>query len=190
MTMTTKLKTAAAASILAMGGIAFAASVPATAHHHKSQAAKAQANIVQTAIGTGVHETLVAAVQAADLVDTLSSPGPFTVFAPTDDAFGALPDGTVSTLLKPQNKHQLQDILNYHVVAGRIPASALSAQIKKNGGTYSFETVAGETLTASFSGDNNIVITDGANRVSTVTMADVRTTNGVIHVTNGVFLPG
>ena len=190
MTMTTKLKAAAAASVLAMGGFAIAAGAPALAHNHKHHAAKAQANIVQTAVGTGVHETLVAAVKAADLVDTLSSPGPFTVFAPTDDAFGALPDGTVSTLLKPENKHQLQDVLKYHVVAGRIPAAALSAQIKKNGGSYSFETVAGETLTASFSGDNNIVITDGANRTSTVTMADVGTTNGVIHVTNGVFLPG
>ncbi|MBX7527571.1 fasciclin domain-containing protein [Qipengyuania vesicularis] len=190
MSISTQLKSAAAASILAMGGFAVATGAPALAHNHKAKPAQAQADIVQTAIGTGVHETLVAAVQAADLVDTLSSPGPFTVFAPTDDAFGALPDGTVSTLLKPENKHQLQDILKYHVVAGRIPASALSAAIKKNGGSYSFETVAGDTLTASFSGDNNIVITDGANRTSTVTMADVKTTNGVIHVTNGVFLPG
>ena len=190
MTMSTKLKAAAAASVLAMGGFAFAASAPVLAHDHKSKPAQAQANIVQTAIGTGVHDTLVAAVKAADLVDTLASPGPFTVFAPTDDAFGALPEGTVATLLKPENKHQLQDILKYHVVAGRVPAAALSAQIKKNGGSYSFQTVAGETLTASFSGDNNIVIMDGAKRTSTVTMADVKTTNGVIHVTNGVFLPG
>ena len=190
MTISTQLKSAAAASILAMGGVALAASIPAAAHDHKAKPAQAQANIVQAAIGTGVHETLVAAVQAADLVDTLSSPGPFTVFAPTDDAFAALPDGTVSTLLEPQNKHQLQDILKYHVVAGRVPAAALSAAIRKNGGSYTFDTVAGEKLTASFSGDNNIVITDGANRTSTVTMADVKTTNGVIHVTDGVFLPG
>ena len=190
MTISTQLKAAAAASILAMGGVALAASVPAAAHNHKAKPAQAQGNIVQTAMGTGVHETLVAAVQAADLVDTLSSPGPFTVFAPTDDAFAALPDGTVSTLLEPQNKHQLQDILKYHVVAGRVPAAALSAAIRKNGGSYTFDTVAGEKLTASFSGDNNIVITDGANRTSTVTKADVKTTNGVIHVTNGVFLPG
>ncbi|MBY6218589.1 MULTISPECIES: fasciclin domain-containing protein [Qipengyuania] len=190
MTISTKLRAAAAASVLAMGGFALASTAPALAHDHKSKPAKAQANIVQTAVGTGVHETLVAAVKAADLVDTLSSPGPFTVFAPTDDAFAALPDGTVSTLLQPQNKGQLQNVLTYHVVSGRVPASALSAAIKRHGGTYSFKTVAGEELTASFSGDNNIVITDGANRTSTVTMADVNTANGVIHVTNGVFLPG
>lgn len=190
MTISKQLKAAAAASVLAMGGLALAAGAPALAHNHKEKPAKAQANIVQTAIGTGVHETLVAAVQAADLADTLSSPGPFTVFAPTDDAFAALPAGTVDSLLLPENKHQLQDILKYHVVAGRVPASALSAAITRSGGSYSFETVAGETLTASFSSDNNIVITDGANRKSTVTMADVKTTNGVIHVTNGVFLPG
>ncbi|MGE5952038.1 MAG: fasciclin domain-containing protein [Qipengyuania vulgaris] len=189
MTISTQLKAAAAASILAMGGVALAASVPAAAHDHKAKPAQAQANIVQTALGTGMHETLVAAVQAADLVDTLSSPGPFTVFAPTDDAFAGLPDGTVSTLLEPANKGQLQNILKYHVVAGRVPAAALSAAIQKNGGSYTFDTVAGEKLTASFSGEN-IVITDGAGRTTTVTMADVKTTNGVIHVTNGVFLPG
>ncbi len=190
MTISNQLKTAAAASVLAMGGFALATATPAAADHHGSKPAKAQKNIVQTAVGTGVHETLVAAVQAAELADTLSSPGPFTVFAPTDDAFAALPDGTVTTLLEPQNKHDLQDILKYHVVPGRVSAAQLSAAIKRNSGTYTFGTVAGEELTASFSGDNNIVITDGANRTSTVTMADVKTTNGVIHVTNGVFLPG
>ena len=189
MTISTQLKAAAAASVLAMGGFAIAASGPALAHNHKEKPAQAQTNIVQTAIGTGMHETLVAAVQAADLVDTLSSPGPFTVFAPTDTAFAALPDGTVSTLLEPANKGQLQNILTYHVVAGRIPAAQLSAAIKTNGGSYTFETVAGAELTASFAGEN-IVITDGAGGTSTVTMADVKTTNGVIHVTDGVFLPG
>ena len=189
MTISTQLKTAVAASVLAMGGFALAAGVPAAAHDHKAKPAQAQSNIVQTAIGTGMHETLVAAVQAAELVDTLSSPGPYTVFAPTDDAFAALPDGTVSNLLEPQNKDQLQTILTYHVVDGRVPASALSAAIKRNGGSYTFETLAGDELTASFSGEN-IVITDGADRTSTVTMADVKTTNGVIHVTDGVFLPG
>lgn len=190
MSFSNPLKAAAVASVLAMGSFALATATPALADHHKSKPAQAQKNIVETAVGTGVHETLVAAVQAADLVDTLSSPGPFTVFAPTDDAFAALPAGTVDTLLLPENKHDLQDILKYHVVAGRVPAAKLSAAIQQNGGSYTFETVAGEKLTASFSGDNNIVITDGANRTSTVTMADVKTTNGVIHVTNGVFLPG
>ena len=189
MTISTQLRAAAAASVLAMGGLALASAAPALAHNHKEKPAKAQANIIQTAIGTGVHETLVAAVQAADLADTLSSPGPFTVFAPTDDAFAALPAGTVDSLLLPENKGQLQDILKYHVVAGRVPAAALSAAITRSGGSYSFETVAGESLTASFSGDT-IVITDGAGRTSAVAMADVKTTNGVIHVTDGVFLPG
>ena len=128
MTISTQLRAAAAASVLAMGGLALASAAPALAHNHKEKPAKAQANIVQTAIGTGVHETLVAAVQAADLADTLSAPGPFTVFAPTDDAFAALPAGTVDSLLLPENKGKLQDILKYHVVAGRVPAAALSAR--------------------------------------------------------------
>ena len=189
MTISKKLKAAALASIAATGTFALATASPALADHHGMKAEKAQPNIVEAAVGTGVHTTLVAAVQAADLVDTLSSPGPFTVFAPTDDAFAALPAGTVDTLLQPANKDQLTNILTYHVVAGRIPAAQLTQAIRKAGGSYEFETVAGETLTASFSGDN-IVVTDGAGRTSTVTMADVKTTNGVIHVTDGVFLPG
>ncbi|MBX7539898.1 fasciclin domain-containing protein [Qipengyuania sphaerica] len=189
MPFSTQLKAAAAASVLAMGGFALVVSAPANAHDHKAKPEQAQVNIVEAAIGTGVHETLVAAVQAADLVDTLASPGPFTVFAPTDDAFAALPAGTVDTLLEPENQGQLQNILTYHVVPGRVPAAQLSAAIKRHGGSYTFETVAGGELTASFSGEN-IVITDGAGRTSTVTMADVKTTNGVIHVTDGVFLPG
>ena len=190
MPMSTILKSAAAASVLAMSGLALSSGAPAIAHDHKAKPAKATGTIVDAAIGTGVHTTLVAAVQAAGLVDTLSSPGPFTVFAPTDDAFAALPAGTVDTLLLPENRHQLQDILKYHVVAGRVPAAALSQAIRRDGGSYTFETVAGEELTASFGGDNSIVIMDGAGRTSTVTTADVKTNNGVIHVTNGVFLPG
>ncbi len=189
MPISNTLKAAVFASIAAMGTFALAAGSPALAHNHKAHSEKSQPNIVEAAQGTGVHGTLVAAVQAAGLVDTLSSPGPFTVFAPTDDAFSALPAGTVDTLLQPANKGQLSTILTYHVVAGRVPAAALSQAIRNNGGSYSFETVAGESLTASFDG-HTIVITDGAGRESKVTMADVKTTNGVIHVTDGVFLPG
>ena len=189
MTISKKLKAAALASIAATGAFALSAGTPALADHHGMKAEKAQPNIVEAAQGTGVHTTLVAAMQAAGLVDTLTGPGPFTVFAPTDDAFAALPDGTVDTLLMTENRDQLTNILTYHVVEGRIPAAQLTQAIRQAGGTYEFETVAGETLSASFSGDD-IVITDAAGGTSTVTMADVKTTNGVIHVTDGVFLPG
>ena len=189
MSISTKLKAAATASVFAMGGFALATGAPALAHNHGKHAEKSQPNIVEAAMSTGVHDTLVAAVKAADLVDTLSSPGPFTVFAPTDDAFGDLPAGTVDTLLQPANKGTLQTVLTYHVVEGRIPAAKLSAAIKQAGGAYEFETVAGQTLTARFDG-HTIVVTDNLGRETKVVQADVKTTNGVIHVTDGVFLPG
>lgn len=182
------LKAAALASIAAMGTLALSTGTPALANHHK-ESAKGQPTIVEAAVGTGVHTTLVAAVQAAGLAETLSAPGPYTVFAPVDDAFAALPAGTVDTLLLPENKDDLTNILTYHVVDGRVPAAALTQAIRRAGGTYEFETLAGATLKASLSGDA-IVITDGAGRTTTVTTADVKTTNGVIHVTDGVFLPG
>ena len=119
---------------------------------------------------------------------TLSSPGPFTVFAPTDTAFAKLPDGTVSTLVKPANKGTLTTILTYHAVAGNVTSGDLVKLIKKHGGSATIDTVAGETLTARLSGDT-IVITDGKGRATAVTQADVSTSNGTIHVTDGVFLP-
>lgn len=158
---------------------------PALAHHKRS---KAQADLVDTAAKSKVHKTLVAAVQAADLVDTLKSPGPFTVFAPTDTAFAKLPEGTVDTLVKPASKATLTKILTYHVVAGRVTASDLTNQINVNGGEYRIPTVAGSVLTARLSGDK-IVITDAQDRVTAVTRANVSTSNGVIHFTDGVFLP-
>ena len=184
-------KTALIAAAAATTGIAAMATVPAAAnHHHGTRASQQQApNIVQTAISTGVHETLVAAVQAADLVDTLSSPGPFTVFAPTDTAFAKLPDGTVATLVRPENKGTLTGILTYHAVAGRVTSKDLIDLINRHGGEANIETVSGGTLTARLSGDT-IVITDAAGRATAVTTADVDTSNGVIHVTDGVFLPG
>src|ERR1035438_2503329 len=138
-------------------------------------------NIIQNAVNSADHTTLVAAVKAAGLVETLESPGPFTVFAPTNEAFNKLPAGTVDTLLKPENKDQLTKILTYHVVAGRISASDLMKQIKEGGGKASLKTVNGEMLTASMQG-KHIVLTDEKGGTSTVTIANVFQSNGVIHV--------
>lgn len=182
----TKFRAAALAAVAAMGTFAVSTHAPAVAHNHK--AAKAQPNIVEVAQGTGVHNTLVAAVTAADLAGTLSGPGPFTVFAPTDTAFAKLPDGTVATLVKPESKGTLTNILTYHAVAGKVSSADLLALIKKHGGKATITTVSGGKLTARLSG-NTIVITDAAGRATAVTQADVNTANGVIHVTDGVFLP-
>lgn len=181
------LKALALAAVAATGTAA-AIGAPAIAHHHTTKTAAAP-NIVTAAQGTGVHNTLVAAVTAAGLGETLSGPGPFTVFAPTDTAFAKLPAGTVATLVKPENKATLTNILTYHVVAGRVTSSDLVSLINKHGGSASFKTLAGEKLTARLSGDK-IVITDAAGGATAVTQADVGVSNGVIHVTDGVFLPG
>lgn len=180
-----KLKAAAFAAVAATTG--FAAMTPVSAHH--TTQAQSQPNIVAAAQGTGVHNTLVAAVQAADLVDTLSSPGPFTIFAPTDTAFAKLPAGTVETLVKPENKGTLTNILTYHAVAGNVSSRDLVKLIKAHRGAATIETIAGEKLTARLAGDK-IIITDAAGRATAVTQADVNVSNGVIHVTDGVFLPG
>lgn len=185
MTITKTFRAAALAATAALATVATA--TPALADHHTMQK-KATANIVETAMGTGVHGTLVAAVKAAGLVETLSGPGPFTVFAPTDAAFAKLPAGTVDTLVKPANKATLTKILTYHVVAGKVKASDLIAAIGKHGGRYSFDTVAGQKLTARLV-QGKVVITDAKGGQSTVTQTDVRTSNGVIHVTDGVFMP-
>lgn len=184
MTPKTTITALAAAALAATTGFA---ALPALAHQHGHHAQTAP-NIVQAAVGTGVHKTLVAAVQAAGLVDTLSSPGPFTVFAPTDTAFAKLPAGTVDTLVKPENKAALTNILTYHAVAGKVTSADLVALIKQQGGTASLTTVSGGKLKARLSGDK-IVITDAKGGVTAVTKADVVTSNGVIHVTEGVFLP-
>lgn len=181
-----KFKAAAFAAIAATTGLA--AMAPVSAHHHKTTS-QSQPNIVAAAQGTGVHNTLVAAVQAAGLVDTLSSPGPFTIFAPTDTAFAKLPAGTIETLVKPENKGTLTGILSYHAVAGNVSSGALVSLINKHGGSATIDTLAGGKLTARLSGDT-IVITDAAGRSTAVTQADVNVSNGVIHVTDGVFLPG
>jgi uncharacterized surface protein with fasciclin (FAS1) repeats len=144
--------------------------------------------IVENAVNSPINKTLVAAVKAGGLVDTLNSPGPFTVFAPTDDAFAKLPAGTVETLVKPQNKDTLDNILTYHVIAGKISPKQLEGMIKKGGGKASLKTVQGEDLTATASG-GRIMLTDAKGGISTITTADVFQSNGVIHVIDTVLMP-
>jgi uncharacterized surface protein with fasciclin (FAS1) repeats len=145
-------------------------------------------DIVDNAVNSKDHTTLVAAVKAAGLVETLKSKGPFTVFAPTNAAFEALPAGTVETLLKPENKATLTKILTYHVVAGNMDSKSIAKAIKKGNGTATFTTVAGGKLMAKMDGDT-LVLTDEKGGTSRVTIADVRQSNGVIHVVDTVVLP-
>lgn len=178
------LYTIAAAALLATAGS------PALADHHAAghAAHDMPANVVAIAAGSDQHETLVAAVQAAGLVDALSGDGPFTVFAPTDTAFAALPEGTLDTLLEPANRETLQAILTYHVVPGRVTAEALAETIRANGGSATIETLQGGTLTAELAG-NGIAITDQRGGTATVLAADLSSGNGVVHVTDAVSLP-
>ena len=148
----------------------------------------ASKDIIDNAVNSKDHTTLVAAVKAAGLVDTLKSAGPFTVFAPTNAAFAALPAGTVDTLLKPENKGMLTGILTYHVVPGKVDAAALTKMIMDGNGSTSFKTVAGGMLTAKAAG-GKVMITDEKGGTSTVTIADVYQSNGVIHVVDKVMLP-
>ena len=148
----------------------------------------ASKDIVDNAVNSKDHTTLVAAVKAAGLVDTLKSAGPFTVFAPTNDAFAALPAGTVDTLLKPESKGMLGGILTYHVVAGKIDSAALSKAIVDGNGKASLRTVAGGTLTA-MAANGGVTITDEKGGTAKVTIADVYQSNGVIHVIDKVLLP-
>ena len=144
--------------------------------------------IVENAVNSPIHKTLVSAVKAAGLVETLNGPGPFTVFAPTDEAFAKLPSGAVGNLVKPENKSALAKILTYHVVAQRISSRELKAWIKKGGGKYAMTTVEGGKLTASMSGAN-IVLTDETGSTANITTADVFQSNGVIDVINAVLMP-
>ena len=145
-------------------------------------------NIVENAVNSKDHTTLVAAVKAAGLVDTPASPGPFTVFAPTNAAFGKLPAGTVETLVKPENKATLTTILTYHVVPGRWTSTDIAKMIKDGGGKAVIKTVQGEALTAWMKGDK-LVLTDAKGGNSTVTIANVMQSNGVIHVVDTVLMP-
>ncbi len=145
-------------------------------------------DIVDNAANSKDHTTLVAAVKAAGLVDTLKSAGPFTVFAPTNAAFAKLPDGTVTNLLKPENKGTLAAVLTYHVVAGKVSATDLVGMIKSGGGKAVLTTVQGGKLTASLMG-STVMLTDAKGGMSHVTIADVNQSNGVIHVVDAVVLP-
>lgn len=145
-------------------------------------------DIIDNAVNSKDHTTLVAAVKAADLVATLKSAGPFTVFAPTNAAFAKLPAGTVENLLKPENKATLTAVLTYHVVAGKMDAKAIAAAIKAGGGKATLTTVQGGKLTASMMG-KTLMLTDAKGGMSHVTIGDVYQSNGVIHVVDGVVLP-
>jgi uncharacterized surface protein with fasciclin (FAS1) repeats len=150
--------------------------------------ASAQKTVVDVAVGSKAHTTLVAAVKAAGLVETLQGAGPFTVFAPTNEAFAKLPKGTVESLLKPENKATLTKILTYHVVAGNLDATAVLAAIKAGNGKVTVKTVSGGSLTASLK-NGKVILTDEKGGTATVTATDLKAGNGVIHVIDGVVMP-
>jgi uncharacterized surface protein with fasciclin (FAS1) repeats len=147
-----------------------------------------QKNIVENAVNSKDHTTLVAAVKAAGLVETLEGPGPFTVFAPTNAAFDKLPPGTVNTLVQPENKATLTKILTYHVVPGHLTSADLKAKIKAGGGKTMLTTVQGEPLTVSMIG-SHLILTDAKGGMSTITIPNVLQSNGVIHVVDTVVMP-
>jgi uncharacterized surface protein with fasciclin (FAS1) repeats len=182
--MNGKLWGATAALALMLGGTAIAAADPMVG----GAAMYSSKDIVDNAVNSKDHTTLVAAVKAAGLVDTLKSAGPFTVFAPTNEAFAALPPGTVDTLLKPENKAKLTAVLTYHVVPGRLDSKALDAKIKAGGGKATLTTVQGETLTVMGHG-KHIKVMDESGGTADVTIANVYQKNGVIMVIDKVLLP-
>lgn len=193
--MTTKMKTLISRLSLAVVAIAFVATNSFAQNMMKEKtvmvggaAMYPSKDIVDNAVNSKDHTTLVAAVKAAGLVETLKSAGPFTVFAPTNEAFEKLPAGTVENLLKPENKSTLTKVLTYHVVAGKMDAKDLSMAIKAGKGKATLKTVSGGTLVATMKG-KNIMLKDENGGMSTVTIADVYQKNGVIHVVNSVVLP-
>lgn len=191
--MNIKLLTAALAASVAFAGIALAGHHEGGMHGTDNPMVGGAPmlvtrDIVDNAVNSKDHTTLVAAVKAADLVATLKGKGPFTVFAPTNAAFAALPAGTVDTLLKPGNKAALAGILTYHVVPGRIDSKAIAARIKAGKGTATYTTVQGEPLTFKATG-NHITVTDAKGNSARVAIANVYQSNGVIHVIDKVLLP-
>ena len=183
------------AAALTLAGTTLAAA-PLAAQDHAAmnvmvgtQAMYPSKDIVDNAINSKDHTTLVAAVKAAGLVETLKTKGPFTVFAPVNAAFAALPAGTVDNLLKPESKAALTGVLTYHVVAGSMDAAALERAIKAGKGMATLKTVSGGTLTAMMNGPRNIVVKDAQGNVANVSTYDVRQSNGVIHVVDRVLLP-
>ena len=179
---------AAAAMTISMGGMgpAFAAEMTKMVGGAAMYPSK---NIVQNAVNSKDHTTLVAAVKAAGLVPTLESPGPFTVFAPTNEAFAKLPAGTVDTLLKPENKKTLTNVLTYHVVPGRLTTKELRAKVKAGGGKAELKTVEGATLTVEEK-NGKLWLIDAKGDTAEITIGNVMQSNGVIQVINSVMLPG
>ncbi|MEM5471326.1 fasciclin domain-containing protein [Hoeflea sp. AS60] len=186
--MKNTLRSIAAAAVL-FSGVSLAA---AASHGGNPMVGGAEMfpdkNIVENAVNSADHTTLVAAVKAAGLVDTLMGAGPFTVFAPTNEAFAALPEGTVDTLLKPENKDQLTKILTCHVVAADAMSAAIKKMVDDDGGVHPVKTVGGCMLNISYEGDK-VMVTDENGGVANVTIADVDQSNGVIHVIDKVLLP-
>ncbi len=177
-----------AVGIFALGNIAAVAQMRSDNPMVGGAAMYKNKDIIDNAVNSADHTTLVAAVKAAGLVDTLKGKGPFTVFAPVNSAFAALPAGTVDTLLKPENKGMLTKILTYHVVAGKMDSKAIAKAIKKGNGKAMLTTVAGGMLTASMNG-TDLILTDEKGGTSKVTIADVRQSNGVIHVVDTIVMP-
>lgn len=188
-----KIRIACLTAALALAAPAVTLTIPAIAQGAAKMVGGAEMlpskTIVANASASKDHTTLVAAVKAAGLVDTLQGKGPFTVFAPTNAAFQKLPAGTVDTLLKPENKAQLTGVLTYHVVPGNLTAQELVSRVKAGGGMATLKTVQGETLTVMPSG-NTLAIKDKKGGTSTVTISDVMQSNGVVHVIDTVLLPG
>ena len=179
----------AALSAGLMFGVAAAATMNAMNPMVGGNAMMVQKDIIDNAVNSPDHTTLVAAVKAAGLVDTLKGKGPFTVFAPTNAAFAALPLGTVDTLLKPENKATLTKILTYHVVAGRFDFNALKGEIAKGGGKAELKTVEGGALWAMMNGPRNITLKDEKGNVADISTYDVYQSNGVIQVVDKVLMP-
>ena len=176
--------------VLASAALAAVATTPLSAANPRVGGAAMYANktIVENAVNSKDHTTLVAAVKAAGLVETLSGPGPFTVFAPTNAAFARLPAGTVETLVKPENKDTLTSILTYHVVPGRITAGQLASQIARGKGVATVKTVQGQTLRFRKAG-SRYTVTDSKGNTARITIANVMQSNGVIHVIDRVLMP-
>lgn len=191
--MNTKLISAIALSTALLSGVAQANDHGMrganTAVMVGGQSMLASKDIIDNAVNSADHKTLVAAVTAAGLVDTLKGKGPFTVFAPTDAAFGKLPAGTVETLVEPENKAALTGILTYHVVAGKFDFNTVSKAIKDGKGSAELTTVNGAKLTAKMNGMHNIVLTDAKGGSANISTYDVYQSNGVIHVIDSVLMP-
>ena len=178
-------------SIVVASAFAVGLAIPAMAQTVRvgGQAMFPTKTIVGNAVNSADHTTLVAAVKAAGLVDTLNSPGPYTVFAPVNAAFAELPAGTVDNLLRPENKPVLTKVLTYHVVAGKYDSARLRAMIQAGGGTAQLKTVEGDTLQFTMNGPSNILVRDDKGGQADITILDVNQSNGVIHVIDKVLMP-